>query len=76
MLLLLQIMTVIVELMSNDIGAKKPQQLGQESLEALSAVYDQLDRACLSASGSAKGASRGGRQRPARVRVVDGGGAR
>ncbi len=37
-------MTVIVELMSNEIGHKIAQQLGQESLEALSAVYDVLER--------------------------------
>ena len=38
-----QIMTAIVELMSNAIGHGEAQKLGQESLASLSAMYDRMD---------------------------------
>ena len=38
-----QVMTSVVELMSNAIGHKQAQQLGQEALRELSGMYDTLD---------------------------------
>ena len=69
LLSMVQIMTVIVELMSNDIGRTDQQKRGQESLEALSAVYDWLDSRGDAAGAAAVGPRPGPLPAPHRVRA-------